>query len=279
MAKYNEWQETTSVGSSTRSKSKSPKRLKAQRSSEGESIPPSPSVNPIAFSAKGSANDNGGQLPTKLVYSGKSSRRPHTSAGPRDKPVNFAGKAYDSRGAEGNSTVATSSRSGQAAMGGCSGNEESANGVAIQKQPKRYSEMSMKSAIRRPEYVESYTSLKKSFLGGLKGMGVGSPDVSRSPVSTNGSSLKTKNASLDSNTKRNASSSSGSSGCASINTIGTCDESSSSSSNIREWEKELARIEARSRESSKLFALARKMKVKMTNFGSGSNASGVAVSD
>ncbi len=239
-------------------------------------------MNSIAFcsgNAIGPADGDGGQVPSEPVYNGKSTRRPHTSAGPRDKPINFAGKAYVSRGAEGDATTAVASpRSRQASGQGCSGNGDSAIGVAIKKQPKRYSEMSMKTAINRPEYVECYTSLKKSFLGGWKGVGVGNLEVSRSSASaipSNGVSppLETNDTSRKSNPKRKVSTSSGSSGC----TTETRDASSDSSSNVREWEKELARIESRSRESSKLFALARKMKKTMVNFGT--NATGVVGSD
>jgi len=244
-------------------------------------------VNSIAFcsgNAVDSADGDGGQVPSEPVYNGKRTRRPHTSAGPRDKPINFAGKAYVSRGAEGDATttVIASPRSGQASSGqGCLGNGDSANGVAIKKQPKRYSEMSMKTAINRPEY-ESYTSLKKSVIGGWRGIGIGNLEVNRSSASAMPSSgastpLKTNDPSRKSKPKRKASTSSGSSGSMSVNTTGTRDGSSDSSSDVREWEKELARIEARSRESSKLFALARKMKKTMVNFAT--NPSGIVGSD
>jgi hypothetical protein len=238
-------------------------------------------VNSIAFcsgNAIDSADGDGGRVPSEPVYNGKSTRRPHTSAGPRDKPINFAGKAYVSRGAEGDATtVVASPRPGQASGQRCSG-----NGVAIKKQPKRYSEMSMKTAINRPEYVESYTSLKKSVVGGWKGIGIGNLELCRSSSSAMPSSgasppLKTNDTSRTSNPKRKASTSSGSSGSMSVNTTGTRDVSSDCSSHVREWEKELARIEARSRESSKLFALARKMKKTMVNFAT--NSSGVVVSE
>lgn len=78
LTKYNELYESASVQSTARSKSKSPRRSRPHPS---EALPPLP-VNGASSSS------------APYIKSKTRSRRPHTSAGPCDKPVNFAGGVY-----------------------------------------------------------------------------------------------------------------------------------------------------------------------------------------
>ncbi|CAA7265395.1 unnamed protein product [Cyclocybe aegerita] len=121
LAKYNETHDASSstlIDANVRSKSKSPRRSQRPGGgrSEDEVVPPSPAVGrsgagpppslPTADGGGGSSSAGKTSAPSSYPYArslGKSStRRPHTSAGPRDKPVSFAGGAYQNpRGAEG----------------------------------------------------------------------------------------------------------------------------------------------------------------------------------
>lgn len=200
---------------------------------------------------------------------GKPSRRPHTSAGPRDKPVNFAGTAYAPHVAA-NVAVCSKPRrdSGSGASTGRQCWESAGTGSSNSRcvGSKRHSETSMRNIMNRPEYFESYASLKKNILGSKavngvpSGAGGSTAGLSWSltkRISNNSSNLSSptvKNTpSADSTRTTNSS----------VNSLGSsfrCDDSSQSSHHVREWEEELARIEARSKESSAWLAFVRQRK-------------------
>lgn len=203
---------------------------------------------------------------------GKPSRRPHTSAGPRDKPVNFAGTAYAPHMA-GNAVVCSKTRrdSGSGAST-CGQSWESAGSGSSNSRcvgAKRHSETSMRNIMNRPDYFESYASLKRNILGSraVNGVpsGAGGSTAGLSWSLTKRISNNTSSASSPM-VKNTPSADSTGTTSSSVNSLGSsfrCDDSSQSSHHIREWEEELARIEARSKESSALFAFVRQRKKSM----------------
>ncbi|KAF9566266.1 hypothetical protein CPC08DRAFT_657891 [Agrocybe pediades] len=233
LAKYNELHDTMLGESSSRSKSKSPRRSRPERE-RGDAIPPSPGLSSITNAVASSSHSR----------SKASSRRPHTSAGPRDRPVNFAGGAYGrSREQEGEMStpvVGSVGASSSASMNGATG--------------KRRSEVVVMRSSSRPD--SSHSSIKRSGggLGFLSGNGAGRVSSSSfwSTVHSNGSAPRIKGAPSASSTSTTASSSSVSSS--------SHGAESDVSEHMREWEEELARIEVRSRRSSDMLGFSGKRK-------------------
>lgn len=103
ITKYNEMLDT--ANQEYRSKSKSPRRRRADR----EELPPSPLPSASSTSKVGTAHMPGATLHSSSSSKSRSTpRRPHTSAGPRDKPSSgprletssFGGRARDDYEAE-----------------------------------------------------------------------------------------------------------------------------------------------------------------------------------
>ncbi|KDR81810.1 hypothetical protein GALMADRAFT_152624 [Galerina marginata CBS 339.88] len=221
LSKYNEMQDAMVIDGNLRSKSKSPRRSRPERE---DAIPPSPGVNNASYGRSKS-----------------SSRRPHTSAGPRDKPVNFAGGAYGRpRGQEGEALGQTSSSTGTVVGGG-----------SIPAAAKRRSEL----VVLRTTRPDSSHSVSKQTRGGLlsgNGPGKASSNSFWSTVHSNGVAPRMKGAPSGSSTSTTGSSSSVSSS--------SHGNESDPSDHMREWEEELARIEVRSRRSSDLLGFSGKRK-------------------
>ncbi|KAF8162919.1 hypothetical protein B0H34DRAFT_300025 [Crassisporium funariophilum] len=131
IAKYNEAQDSAALLESTsRSKSKSPRRSR-QPERDSAIIPPSPSPGVNVPNSNSSPPTNSDPAYRR---SKSSSRRPHTSAGPRDKPVNFAGGAYGHGGRprgqqEGEASASASAGRHVVSVGG--GGEASASGSGL----------------------------------------------------------------------------------------------------------------------------------------------------
>ncbi len=182
--------------------------------------------------------------------------------------MNFAGAAYAPQ-VVGNSAVSSRSRRDSGSGASTCGQSWESTGTGSSNSgcrcagSKRHSETSMRNIMNRPEYFESYASLKKNILG--------SKSVNAMPNRVGGSAASwsltkriSKNSSDPSpmvkNTPSADSTGTSSSGYSSVNSLGSsslCDSSSQSSHHIREWEEELARIEARSKESSALIAFVK----------------------
>lgn len=210
----------------SRSKSKSPRRSRPERE---DAIPPSPAVNSSNHAVSPSYN-----------RSKSSSRRPHTSAGPRDKPVNFAGGAYGRpRGQEGEMF-------GQTSLSG--GSLNAGNGSA-DPSTKRRSEFVV-SRTQRPDSSHKRLAGGGGFLSG-NGSGKVSSNSFWSTVHSNGVAPRMKGAPSGSSTSTTASSSSVSS---------SSHGDSEASDHMREWEEELAKIEVKSRRSSDLLGFSGKRK-------------------
>lgn len=285
VAKYTEQLETLSLGSATiRSKSKSPRRSKTEQSVDDNSSLPLPSEHSILPSLpKSPTNHNGdiyGKSRSTLASStsapargGKSNRRPHTSAGPRDRPVNFAGAAYGRDQAE-------TTRPGQ--LGGSpKGFGSGSPGTSTQS--KRHSETIMQNVLNRPDYFENYAPMNKNASAKRPGT-----DNSSTKASSSKSYRLVSPSVIDmgnffrssSTTTSYSASSSGHSSAYSFGDALSGDSLSQTSEDLREWEEELARIEARSKESSVLFASAKKRKKSMDpSNNSHSNVVGVAASE
>jgi len=219
LAKYNEMQDAILVNHTSRSKSKSPRRSRPERE---DPIPPSPGVSTATSSSS--------------YHRSKSrSRRPHTSAGPRDKPVNFAGGAYECpRGQDGE------------ASGHANGSEGNGEGSSTS---------TPAAAKRRSDGVVMRTMRPDRVWGGANGGGKSSMSF-WSTVHSNGiSPPRVKGAPSGNSTSTTASSSSVSSS--------SYGAESDKSDHTKEWEEELARIEMRSRHSSDLLGTSGKRKRSM----------------
>lgn len=208
-------QDAIVVNHTSRSKSKSPRRSRPERE---DAIPPSPGV------------------PSSYHRSKSSSRRPHTSAGPRDKPVNFAGGAYKQRGQDGE------------ASGHANGNEDNGEGS---------SNSTPAAAKRRSDGVIMRTTRPDRVWGGATGLIGGSKNGMSfwSAVHSNGASPPLRGIPSGSSTSTTASSSSVSSS--------SHGGESDKSDHMKEWEEELAKIEMRSRHSSDLLGFSGKRKRSM----------------
>ena len=221
LAKYNEMQDAMTVNHTSRSKSKSPRRSRPERE---DAIPPSPGVSNLTNTTSSSSYHR----------SKSGSRRPHTSAGPRDKPVNFAGGAYQRpRGQDGEA-------SGHADDGGGNSGGSSNSTPAAAK--------------RRSDGVIMRTARPDRVWGGASGLiGGGKNSMSFwSTVHSNGvSPPRVEGVRSGSSTNTTASSSSVSS---------SSHGGESDKSDQKEWEEELARIELRSRHSSDLLGFSGKRK-------------------
>ncbi|KAH9484049.1 hypothetical protein JR316_0003528 [Psilocybe cubensis] len=226
LAKYNELQDAMVSDGYSRSKSKSPRRSRPER--DDSAIPPSPAPNSSLTTTATPYNNR-----TK-----SSNRRPHTSAGPRDKPVNFAGGAYGRppRGQEGEATF------GQASLGNGVGTG-SGSGLGSTS-TKRRSDVVVMRTTQRPDS-------KRGFLSG-NGNGKLSSTSFWSTVHSNGVAPRVKAAPSGSSTSTTASSSSVSSS--------SHGGDSETSEHMREWEEELAKIEVKSRRSSDLLGFSGKRK-------------------
>ncbi|KIM49441.1 hypothetical protein M413DRAFT_438626 [Hebeloma cylindrosporum] len=215
LAKYNEMQDAMIVNPSSRSKSKSPRRSRPERE---DPIPPSPGVSDLANA-------------TSSSYRSKSrSRRPHTSAGPRDKPVNFAGGAYERpRGQDGEA-------SGHA--NGSEGNGEGSSNSTGAAAKRRSDGVIMRST--RPDRNGLIGGGKNSmsFWSTVHSNGVSPPRVKGVP-SGNSTSTTASSSSVSSSSHGGE---------------------SDKSDHMKEWEEELARIEMRSRRSSDLLGFSGKRK-------------------
>ena len=191
LAKYNELHCAT-VRNTTRSKSKSPRR---SRPNPEEPLPLPPVVG---------ANS----------YGKPRSRRPHTSAGPGDKPMNFAGGAYGHSHAQegGESSTANISREDIGPSGGHSS--------------KRRSELVIPNTTLRPDSRE--TAAKQPRLDGWKPhfWPTNRANVSVSPRLKNANSVSTTPSSSSSGPEED--------------------------SGLREWQEEMEKIEKKSRKSSDL---------------------------
>ena len=284
VAKYTEQLETLSLASATiRSKSKSPRRSKAEQSVDDDSSLPLPSEHSTI--PKSPTNNNGdmyGNSRSTLVASstsvpargGKSNRRPHTSAGPRDRPVNFAGAAYGRDQAE-------TTRPGH--FGG-SPKGFGSSAPSTLTQSKRHSETIMRNVLNRPDYFENYAPMNKN--GSTKRAGAGDNGSTKASSSKSYRLVSPSVIDLGNffrSTSTSTSYSASSSGHSSAYSFGDAlngDSLSQTSEDLREWEEELARIEARSKESSVLFASAKKRKKSMDpSNNSHSNVVGVAASE
>lgn len=192
LANYNELHSAT-IRNTTRSKSKSPRR---SRPNPEEPLPlPSAVVGPSS-------------------YGKPRTRRPHTSAGPRDKPMNFAGSTYGhSRVQEGGESP-TTNISGED-IGPSNGHSS-----------KRRSELVIPSMTLRPDSRE--TAAKQPRLDGWK------PHFWPTNRINYSISPKLKNANSASTTPSSSSS------------------SPEEDEGLREWQEELEKIEKKSRKSSDL---------------------------
>lgn len=276
IAKYTELQETASM-SSSRSKSKSPRRKRSDRADE-EEIPPSPAVHGALANI---GNTPTASSPAKAPPPRKPNpRRPHTSAGPRDKPISFAGGVYARpRGREEEPSTAQMSSSRDHPSQGTSVSN------AVTPASKRRSDFITRGPTTSyPDPKEGHGSSStpskrglfgnatpnrtqpSSFIGGPSGGTHNSKLSSSSFWSTvhtnpNLTSPKMKEAPSGSSTTTTDSMMSvkSTSSCSSVerdSPIGT----SKSGDHIREWEEELARIEKRSRKSSDLLSMFRRKK-------------------
>ena len=191
LANYNELHSAT-VRNTTRSKSKSPRRSRPPHPEEPLPLP-SVAVGPSS-------------------YGKPRTRRPHTSAGPRDKPMNFAGSTYGhSRVKEGSESP--TNLSGED-IGPSSGHSS-----------KRRSELVIPCATLRPDSGE--TAAKQPRLDGWK------PHFWPTNRINYSISPKLKNANSASTTPSSSS-------------------SPEEDSALREWQEELEKIEKKSRLSSDL---------------------------
>ena len=195
LANYNELN-CASVRNTTRSKSKSPRRT---RPNPEEPLP----VPPVVVGANS--------------YGKPRSRRPHTSAGPRDKPVNFAGGTYGHSHAQEGGESSTANISGED-IGSSSGHGS-----------KRRSELVTPSTTLRPDSREA--AAKQPRLDGWK------PHFWPTNRVNNSISPRLKNASSTSTT---ASSSSNS------------NSGPEEDGGLREWQEELEKNEKKSRKPSDL---------------------------
>ncbi|KAF9533487.1 hypothetical protein CPB83DRAFT_873536 [Crepidotus variabilis] len=297
ISRYAELQETASL-SSTRSKSKSPRRKRSDRADD-DAIPPSPAVHAALSNIGNSptASGSGVKAPTSRKVN---PRRPHTSAGPRDKPVNFAGGAYgQTRGRE---EEATASASTQISSSTGHGSHGTSAGNVVPPTTKRRSEFIIRgSTASHPEPKEGHafgsasstssssSSTKKGFLGSSGR--VTSPNSTNSHSSSfiggpseptgSGHSSKLSSSSFWSTVHSNpvltspklkeapsgssTSTTNSFSSMRSTSSYSSVDRSSegvpsSSGDHIREWEEELESIEKRSRKSSDLLSLFRRRK-------------------
>ncbi|TFK42948.1 hypothetical protein BDQ12DRAFT_677063 [Crucibulum laeve] len=198
ISKYNELSDL--LESSGRSKSKSPRRSRIGRD---DNVPPSPAP-----------------YPTKNK---SSTRRPHTSAGPRDKPSGFGTSYGRSREPE--------REAGTSSLG--------------DREPASYRKRRIEGSSTRTRPDTSQSEAKHTN---------GKPSLTffSSSSSSAYSSPRMGNAPSGSSTSTTASSSS-------ISSSSQGGESESDQ-HMREWEEELARIEMRSRRSSDLLGFAGKRK-------------------
>lgn len=224
LAKYNERHDQV-VDKTLRSKSKSPRRLRPHRDRDDPTppiqTPPLPSTSA------------GFQLPKPKSKS--SSRRPHTSAGPRDKPFNLGVGAFGRpRGQEPDSS---SGHMGSSPHGGSSRSSSIISHHERANDP--YCERRVESNVRRPESGPS--EVKQTRSAGMLTSAFWSTAAPRLSSTPSGGSASTT-----------ASSSSLSS-----SSVGG---DSDLSDHMREWEEELARIEIKSRWSSDLLGFFGKRK-------------------
>ena len=190
LANYNELH-YASVRNTTRSKSKSPRRL---RPNPEEPLPLPPIVG---------ANS----------YGKPRSRRPHTSAGPRDKPMNFAGGTYGHSHVQEGGESSTTNISGEVV------------GLSSGHSSKRRSELVIPSTTLRPE-----TAAKQPRIDSWKPHFWPTNRV-------NSTSPRLKNTSSASTTPSSSSNS---------------NSSPEEDAQLREWQEELEKIEKKSRKSSDL---------------------------
>ncbi|KAF8810155.1 hypothetical protein BYT27DRAFT_7092656 [Phlegmacium glaucopus] len=205
LAKYNERYEFASVQNTARSKSKSPRR---SRPYPGEPLPPTPVIRD---------STNSSSTPCK---SKTRSRRPHTSAGPRDKPMSFA---YGRPREDGGGSSPTN-MSGEDIV---SSNNGQGNGISGSK---RRSELVIPNTTLRPESRDS--AAKQPRIDGWK-PNFWPPTLAPRAMkgATSGSSASTT-----------ASSSSISSS--------SPEEDLGHTSAMQEWQQELAKIEVKTRKST-----------------------------
>jgi len=191
LANYNELHSAT-VRNTTRSKSKSPRR---SRPNPEEPLP----LPPVTIGPNS--------------YGKPRTRRPHTSAGPRDKPMNFAGGTYGHSRVQEGGELPTTNISGEE-IGPSSGHSS-----------KRRSELVIPSMTLRPGSRE--TAAKQPRLDGWK------PHFWPTNRINYSISPKLKNANSASTTPGSSS-------------------STEEDSVLREWQEELEKIEKKSRKSSDL---------------------------
>jgi hypothetical protein len=227
LAKYNERYDQD-VDKTLRSKSKSPRRLRPHRDRDD---PTPPTQTPPLPSTSA-----GFQLPKPK----SSSRRPHTSAGPRDKSFNLGvGTFGRSRGQELDSPSGHMDSSPNGGSSSGISRHEGANDL--------YCERRVGSNERRPE--SSPSEVKQTRSAGMLTSGFWSATPSLAPrlsSTPSGSSMSTT-----------ASSSSLSS-----SSVGG---DSDLSDHMREWEEELARIEIKSRWSTDMLGFFGKRKRSAAN--------------
>ncbi|KAF8201457.1 hypothetical protein BJ912DRAFT_502123 [Pholiota molesta] len=293
LAKYSEMQDALdSAGASAtaRSKSKSPRRSRATEapatsgSRSAGPVPPSPmppqhlappSAAPSAF--------------TRPKASG--ARRPHTSAGPRDRPVDFAGGSY---GRAKDESAPGPSKSGSAGEGegGSGTTSDGANG-------KRRAEL-LGGRVARPDTSQSAASKSSggslvsgksssSFWSTVHANGVPSRRRDKG-LAPNGGAVGGGHTSTSTSTSGSISSASSRSRgkekerarerdvvAAGMEEGGDSSSSAAEmSDHMREWEAELARIEVRSRRSSDLLGFAGK-KARVGGGGGGGIGMGLSV--
>lgn len=225
LAKYNERHDQI-VDKTLRSKSKSPRRMRPHRDdpTPPTQVPPLPSTSA------------GFQLPKPKSIS---SRRPHTSAGPRDKSFHLGVGSFGRSRSRGQEPDSSSGHMDSSPDGGSSSrssisNHEGANGI--------YCKRRVESNARQPE--SSPSEVKQTRSAGMLTSGFWSTTSSHAPRLTSTPS--------GSSTSTTASSSSLSS-----SSVGG---DSDLSDHMREWEEELARIEMKSRWSSDMLGFFGKRK-------------------
>lgn len=208
-----------------RSKSKSPRRTRKDRH-DGEEIPPSPAWKVGSTSASTGSVTGASGLTASGGGGGSSSktpapRRPHTSAGPRDKAsFDFAGARLES----------------------AYNREQRVNAEDVQqRRPESKSKSNSRPSTSQGESKgqgRSRSTMKGySFFGSAPRIGTA---LSGSSSGTNGSAT---------GTSRSATSS-----------VSSASESETGDDKMREWEEELAKIEMKSRKSSDMLGFAGKRK-------------------
>lgn len=221
LAKYNERYDQV-VDKTLRSKSKSPRRLCPHRDRDDPTLPTQTPPLP--------STSAGFQLPKTK----SSSRRPHTSAGPRDKSFNITFGRSQGQEPDSSSGHMDSSPNGRNSSRSSIGRHEGANDL--------YCERRAESNVRRPE--SSPSEVKKIRSVGMLTSGFWSTTSSLAPR-------------LSSTPSGGSASTTASSSSLSSGSVGG---DSDLSDHMREWEQELARIEKKSRWSSDVLGFFGKRK-------------------